>query len=266
MRPRRFAPAAPLLTASCLLLACLLLTACETASTTTQPVVVVPWRGDRAAVAAAIDARVAAVETLAAECRLTFHRRDGDTVGLNGAVVARLPDHLRIRAWKLGNAVFDLTVRPDGVWLWNAKRASEATEKLLSSELLAGRWAEVWPLLVRLLRDPESTYADHGPQTFLVRRALEDGAVLEAVVNGARETVEQYRLIEADGTVAGTLTLSDPVEIGGAEWPTVWRADGEAGKIDVELEDLVLDESLPEAAFDPPKRATKQEAPPPTRG
>jgi hypothetical protein len=61
--------------------------------------------------------RSATVRTLAATGTITLSRPNGESVRLDLAMVSRKPDDLRLRAWKLGRAVFDLTLTRDGAWL-----------------------------------------------------------------------------------------------------------------------------------------------------
>ena len=49
---------------------------------------------------------------------LTLTRPDGQSVRLDAALVMSLPDHsVRLRAWKFNQAVFDLTLNPQGLWI-----------------------------------------------------------------------------------------------------------------------------------------------------
>jgi hypothetical protein len=66
---------------------------------------------------AALAARSAAVKTVSAQGTITLTRPDGQSVRFDGAMAIRPPDHTRLRAWKFGQAIFDLTVTPDGVWM-----------------------------------------------------------------------------------------------------------------------------------------------------
>lgn len=218
-----------------------------------------PWEGDPRAVMAAIDDRVGAIETLAAECRLSFHRPGKDSVSLQGALVAQPPDRLRLRAWKLGHAVMDLTVRPDGVWLWNAKRADEATRKLIDGELSTGPWKSVWPRLGSLLAESDAAISRSGPNRFVVRGDLPDGGHIEAEIDGPSRTVLAYRLFEPTGEGLGVLELGDYRIIADEPWPRRLEAKTERGTLEVTFHELTLDEPLPESAFEPPKRATRRD-------
>lgn len=208
---------------------------------------------------AAIDRRVASIETLAAECRLTFHRPGKDSVSLQGALVAQPPDRLRLRAWKLGHAVLDLTVRPDGVWLWTAKRADEATRKLIDGELSTGPWKSVWPRLGSLLGEADVATTRTGPNHFVVRGDLPDDGYLEAEIDGPSRTVLAYRLFDAAGKGLGVLQLDDYQSIANEPWPTHLEAKTDRGVLEVTLHEMSLDEPLPETAFEPPKRAKRRD-------
>ncbi len=61
------------------------------------------------------------IHTVSAEGSITLTRPDNQSIRFDGAMVMRPPEQARIRAWKLGQAVFDLTLNESGVWLVSAK-------------------------------------------------------------------------------------------------------------------------------------------------
>ena len=78
---------------------------------------------DDAAALKVLAARAEAVKTLSAQCALTLTRPDDQTVQLDGAVVMAPPEKLRLRAWKFGRAVFDLTLTEAGLWVMTPQDA-----------------------------------------------------------------------------------------------------------------------------------------------
>src|SRR5690242_13070979 len=57
------------------------------------------------------------IKSVTSEGLITLRDSEGQTVRLDCVIVMRLPDELRLRAWKFGQAVFDLTLTRQGAWL-----------------------------------------------------------------------------------------------------------------------------------------------------
>src|SRR5437016_14515019 len=86
----------------------------------------VHFRDDREALDILIR-RADAVKTVSSQGTITLQRPDGESVRLELAMVRAGPDELRLRAWKLGRAVFDLTKTGEDVWLFTAEDPSLRT-------------------------------------------------------------------------------------------------------------------------------------------
>src|SRR5438105_2819264 len=61
--------------------------------------------------------RAHVIHAVTAQGTITLTRAKGDTVRLDAAVVLDPPTRARLRAWKFGHAVFDMTLTPEGLWL-----------------------------------------------------------------------------------------------------------------------------------------------------
>ena len=90
--------------------------------------------------------RSGAVKTVSAECVLTLTRSNGESVRLDGAIAMQLPATVRLRAWKFGQAVFDLTLKPDGLWV-QSSRNSSPNDPMLPAGLSAAKMAHAWSIL-----------------------------------------------------------------------------------------------------------------------
>ncbi|MBV8781738.1 MAG: hypothetical protein JO353_10105, partial [Phycisphaerae bacterium] len=99
-----------------LLLAILLICAGCASSTPRDNVPSYPLLDDRAMIAA-VSSSLHQVHDLSAQGFIELSEAGGDRVRLNAAFVMCPPNQARLRAWKFGQAVFDLTIRPDGAWL-----------------------------------------------------------------------------------------------------------------------------------------------------
>lgn len=234
-----------------------------------KPLPTYPWTGADAALET-MGARAGAVRSFRSPCRITLTGAGGESVTLDGAVAARRPDHLRLRAWKLGHAAFDLTVAPEGVWVMTPERAGRgATE---AAGFLDGlddpRIGAVWTVLAGDLFDEESARVeDRGGATFRVERPLSGGgegahadgpATLVCDIDRATLTARRYTLLAADGRVLHTLTLDRYRLVGETVWPLRLTASGPEGELDLVLDGPELNAALDAAVFTPPRRAVKR--------
>lgn len=82
---------------------------------------------------AVIAERLDAVKRVTATTDIVLTDARGESVSLDGAFVAEMPDRARLRAWKFGTAVLDLTITPDGVWAIVPERDGAGEISQLSS-------------------------------------------------------------------------------------------------------------------------------------
>jgi outer membrane lipoprotein-sorting protein len=213
---------------------------------------------DDAAALKVLSERAAAVKTLSAQCRLTLTRPDGESVRLDGAVVMQPPERLRLRAWKFNQAVFDLTLTPDGLWVM-APGDEERREKVLPASLSAAQFGREWAVLnggFFLERD----LVTGGDRTWLdVRRRVEDGRTILCRVDRRTLTPWRYEMRDPSGKLRFRLALSEYQVVSGIPWPTALAARSGDGRIDVRMKDVELNQELAPTAFRPPRRAEKVE-------
>lgn len=221
------------------------------------------WTDEQAALQT-LAARADSIRSIQGPCTLTLTDTRGETVTFDGALVVRLDgDHawLRLRTWKLGHAVFDTTVRPDGVWLLTSDEASQRMPTA-NDTLKAARPDQIAEA-IRLMtgdffRDPAAKVVSQG-QSLTVTRPL-DHASITATIDRATLTVTQYTILDDKGTPRQTLHLSDYREIGpdATPFPLRIKAVGNEGSAEVRMDDLELNGTIDDAAFTPPRRAVKQ--------
>lgn len=207
--------------------------------------------------------RADAIETLSGRCDVTLEQ-GGETVVLDGAVAARLPDRLRLRGWKFDRAVMDLTVRGDEVWFWLAEEAESSPDEGALAQIRAGgdRSYFDWPLLVGMMsRTAWDDTALHGSSLIATRR-LDDGWTLRMRIHRPTLTVRLYEVVDPRGEVVHRVSLGDYTLIDQKPWPTRITAthtgsDGETRELTIRLSEIALNERLAAGAFDPPDRATR---------
>jgi outer membrane lipoprotein-sorting protein len=213
--------------------------------------------GDAAALKVLAE-RAAAVKALSAECRLTLTRPDGQSVRLDGAVVMQPPDRLRLRAWKFNQAVFDLTLTPDGLWVMTPGDEARR-EKVMPASLGAAQFGREWAILNGAFFLERDLIAGGDRRWLDVRRRLGDGRTILCRVDRRTLTPRRYEMRDASGDVRFRLALSDYRVVSGIPWPMALAARSGDGRIDVRMKGVELNQELAASAFRPPRRAEKRE-------
>ena len=201
-------------------------------------------------------ARAQAVHTASAQCQITLTRANGQSVRLDGAIVMQPPDHVRLRAWKLGQAVFDLTINPDGVWMV-LPDDPQGKQRMIPAGASAAEMAHAWAIFSGgFFSAGDAKIIDKGGPRFVVERWI-DGKKIDREVERSTLTPRLYVLSDQSGVKRFTLSEQEYQVIGGIPWPTRLIARSDSGTIDLKLQDVELNAELPSAAFVPPRRAQK---------
>ena len=201
--------------------------------------------------------RAAAVKTLSAPADLTLTRPGGDSVRLDAAIVMAPPDRLRLRAWKFGQAVFDLTLTEEGLWIMTPDDPGRR-EKVLPASVSAAQFAREWALLNgQFFTAPDLATRTDGNR-LLVRRDLEDGRTITCAVDRPTLTPRSYVMRDGAGCPRITLALSDYQVVNEVPWPMRLDARSGDGRITVRMKEVDLNGELSAAAFRPPRRAEKR--------
>jgi outer membrane lipoprotein-sorting protein len=237
------------------ILAALLLAAAGCARRPASPLPTYHGLDDAAALKVLAD-RAQSVKTLSAQCRVTLTRPDNQSVRLDGAVVMQPPDRLRLRAWKFNQAVFDLTLTEEGLWVLTPQDP-QRREKVLPASLSAAQFGREWAMLNGgfFLQPDLATGGD--AKTLTVRRRLDDGRAVLCRVDRATLTPRQFEMRDPEGKLRFRFALSDYRMTEGIPWPTLLAARSGDGKIDIRLKDVELNQDLAPNAFRPPRRAEK---------
>ena len=186
---------------------------------------------------------------------ITLTRPDGESVRLDLAMVRSGHDKLRIRAWKLGRAVFDLTMNGGDVWLFTPDDPS-LKQKARSAGLSARQLAQNIRLLDGgLFRRTDAKVSDDG-KTLRVT-APERENLLQCDVDRSTLTPRRYVLSDPAGATRFSMELSDYRALTPVPVPFRMTARSNEGTIAVALREVELNGELAEGAFVPPKRAEK---------
>jgi len=220
--------------------------------------------------------RAQRVQTVSApDAEVVMTRPDGQSIRLDTILVMRPPDWMHLHAEKFGQAVFDLTITPAGVWLMQpppeapaATTAPAPTSGPFDQPGVGHRLAAMWGLLTGGLFSGEASSTDQAidrGSSFEFRRVQSDGMTIVCQVDKRTITPSIYRLYDADGAERFTLELDKYVSIDAVAWPMKIVArqldsgadPAIAGTIEVDLATVELNAALADGAFTPPRRARK---------
>jgi outer membrane lipoprotein-sorting protein len=233
-----------------LLLACLAVALFAGCAPKEQQLPAVPWHDEREA-REILRQRAEAVRTVSAEGLLTLERPDGESVRFDLAMAREGDQRVRLRAWKLGRAVFDLTMNPEGVWLLTPDDPS-LKQKVRSAGVSARQLVESWNLFNgELFRSDDSELVDRGGT--LVYR----GANITCEIDRRTLTPRRYVLSDDNGRQRFRLDLSDYRDVAGTPFAHRYVATSDEGRIIIALREAELNTDLPPDAFRPPRRAEK---------
>lgn len=185
-------------------------------------------------------------ETLTLQGQLTLSEPK-QSIQLDTAMVIRQPSEMRLRAWKFGQAVFDLTVRPDGVYAYSGRKEVDPE----SLKRIAGSIASWLQLLAPLPADavPLETTQDE----WVFERQIAEARVLTHV---DRQTLVVTRHEMFEGPVRrASIDLSKYTLRGSVPWPG--QIVVSEGKRQIKLNTSSLRTDVAPKAFEPPRRAER---------
>ena len=224
------------------------------AATPATPLPTHAWSNPQEALAI-MDARAATVTTFSTQCRIVMEDAEGNAVRLDGAVAARPPDHLRLRAAKMGANVIDLVWTPDGIWV-RADRDDGRIADLLEA-LDPERLADAWRLVAGGPDVDAGTFVRETDRGDLELSEPCDGGSTTLFIDGATLTTRRFERVDDDGTVLDALDLDAFRPVDATVLPH--RMVGTSGDrvLRIELFDVEVNPELPDAAFRPPARAER---------
>jgi hypothetical protein len=180
----------------------------------------------------------------------------GDSLRLDAALALQPPDNARLRAWKIGQAIFDLTLTPQGAWV---VLPAEHRDDMLPAGKNASQFLRQWSTYLGDFFAAEGLTVDDKPgaKRFTVRRKMGDGT-LSCDVDRATLTPRVYRFADEQGKTRFTLLLNNYRDIAGQPFPTEMVAKGDGvGQVRVELVNVEINGEIAPKAFVPPRKAEK---------
>jgi len=198
--------------------------------------------------------RAQAIRTVSAQASLTLTHGNGQTIQLDAALVMQPPERARLRAYKFGQAVFDMTLTPDGMWL--ASPRGDRRNMSLAAGTNAGDLTRQWMrLLIGSFENPSA--ADDAITGELVLSEMRGNVQVVCRIDRKTLTPREYEMRDANGHKRFTLKLDRYSTINGIAWPLRLEAISDRGKVLIELHDVEINGEIPADAFRPPARAEK---------
>lgn len=215
-----------------------------------QQLPAVQWKTEREAIEI-LRSRAAAVRTVSAQGLITLERPDGESVRFDLAMVREGDDRVRLRAWKLGRAVFDLTMNGDGVWLLTPDDAS-LKQRVRSAGAGARQLVESWRTFNGdLFGAAGGEIIDNGRT--LTYRAQN----ITCEIDRRSLTPTRYLMTDDRGREQFRFELSDYRDPGGTPFAHRYVATSADGRILIALREVELNTELAPDAFRPPRRAER---------
>ncbi len=198
--------------------------------------------------------RSAAVRDISGEGAVTLTDEKGGSVRLDAAFVFAPPDRARVRTYKFSQAVLDLTVKPDGLWLFIPRQDDRASQ-LRDAAGNTGQAVRQW---LALLAGQEVQQGDDvkivGDRIHITRKT--DGLTTRSEIDRATLTARRFAVVDSAGVEQFTLTLSDYRVLEPTVWPGKIIAVSPTGTIVIESRNVEANVA-PAAAFNPPARAER---------
>ena len=168
-------------------------------------------------------------------------------VTLDVALVVEQPSRVRLRAWKLGQAVFDLTVREDGVYIFSGRDGIANQDLLKLSDSIRS-----WVKLLAPIDDSAELF-ETTKEAFETSRLI-DGVTVKTRIDRNSLTVTDHAIVVNGGTRA-TIVCKNYTLFESRPWPTRIEISEQGRSIVLRTRNIIG--VTKSSAFDPPKRATQ---------
>lgn len=215
-----------------------------------------PWVDTDTAVAqlASQDARL---QSILAAGSVTLTDSKNRTDRLAASLVVKFPDYMRLRAWKSGQAAFDLMFKPEGVWLMVPEQR-KADESFRPVSAVAADLSRAWPTFHGdFFTALNIEIEDHFGKTFWIQRRLDNGAIIRCEVDRATLTVVQNQVLDRHGRQRYSVAYEHYAVVNDLAVPHRIVAKGEQGTVVIDLLEMQVNRPTPAGAFVPPEHADR---------
>lgn len=198
--------------------------------------------------------RIEAIESVRAEADATLSGPDASSLRVDAVLLLRAPNGTRLRAWKLGHAVLDLTATGEGVWFDSASPPDGTDEttfgvgpdELAEGLALLGGWRYEANVPTRAERVGDCYEFDCPTESGTVRCVVDGSALVPLSLSRAGPDVTEF-----------SLELDRYRLVGDTPWPQRARLEAGDRSILLVFRDVTLNEPLPAGAFAPPSTAER---------
>ncbi len=200
--------------------------------------------------------RQASVRSLTAECDLDLTDGQGQRISLDGVLVAEPPGKLRLRAWKFGHAVFDMTLTDGHGWVMVPEEgpAEVGAHRLDVANIPAKTVGDALALLGPSYFRTAKQHAGDAATLIARGRALGRDDV-ECEIERSTLTPRRFVVGDAGDAAASELLLDEYATVNTIAWPMRMRLRSPSGEVMVRIRELELNGEIPAGAFTPPARA-----------
>jgi hypothetical protein len=197
--------------------------------------------------------RQAAVTSISAECDLELTDAQGQRVNLDGVLVSCPPGNVRLRAWKFGHAVFDLTLSEGKGWVVlpdEGPAAGKMDLQMMPAQRISGALDLLGASFFRTARP------SGGDTVTLIARGSALGRD-DVTCEIERLTLTPRRFVvgEEGAELSSELLLDRYTPEAGVVWPMRMRLRSPSGEVVVTVREVELNGKVPGGAFTPPARA-----------
>lgn len=202
-----------------------------------------------------MSSRTERITSVSAACMIDLEDRGGNSISLEGALAARPPTELRIKAWKFSRDVFDLTMNESGAYLAISTDAGAGVGTDEESRIPASGIAEG----ISLVFGDFFHRAEAGRIGGIItaRGALRTGGTVVCEIDGRTLTARRYVCLDDAGVERADIRLDRYRMIGGTPFPGRIRIEGPSGSVTVRLREVELNGEHNPSAFTPPRRAVR---------
>jgi outer membrane lipoprotein-sorting protein len=194
--------------------------------------------------------RSSKIKDISGEGAITLTDPKGQSVRLDAAFVFAPPDRARVRAWKFGQAVLDLTVIPEATFLFLPRKDGHA-DQLRSASGDTGKAVREWLRLLSRGVDDTDDVRESGPQLI-----VKSPKSLVEYIDRKTLTPRRYVSLDTAGHERFSLTLDQYRTVGDTVWPMRIEANSPSGLVRIDMRDIELN-NAPDTAFKPPSRAER---------
>lgn len=176
------------------------------------------------------------------------------TLSAEFALVLMGTRHLRLRVWKMNQPIIDVTLNPQGCWVWTADHAPAFQLDQSDIARLVHVLQNKVPQDILVVQDPSH---DQSEYITLQEEFPRDGVRSLFTLHKFALIATQYRQGGTDTHPLKTITLSQYDLIDYYPWPMRVTLTSDQGSMQLDFREVIMNTRLPANPFTPYSRATQ---------